>query len=225
MIIKRKKFALITAMKEEAEHIISTYNLEKIKELKHMQIYENDDTVLFLAGIWKIQASIATTYLCLHYSFDTLINIGIAWSLLWDKAVIGDIFIINKIIQHDMHLPFDGEHLNYAKKPIYINNPLYIEHNDDIKFWITHDACCLTWDQFISDEDILNNLRKLHVADVVEMEAFAIASVAYKFDLLDHCIFIKAISDGANSDAKEAHMDNLDFAMNNSIIVLRKIIW
>jgi nucleoside phosphorylase len=62
------------------------------------------------------------------------------------------------------------------------------------------------------------------VADVVEMEAFAIASVAHKFDLLDQCIFIKAISDGANSNAKEAHMDNLDFAMNNSIIVLRKII-
>jgi nucleoside phosphorylase len=56
------------------------------------------------------------------------------------------------------------------------------------------------------------------------MEAFAIASVAHKFDLLDQCIFIKSISDGANSNAKEAHMDNLDFAMNNSIIVLRKII-
>ncbi len=225
MIIKRKKFAIITAMKEEADHIITNYSLEKVKELKHMKIYENNETVLFLAGIWKIQASIATTYLCLHYNFDILINIGIAWSLLWDKAVIGDIFIINKIIQHDMHLPFDGEHLNYAKKPIYINNHIHIDGIKNIGFWINYDACCLTWDQFISDENILNNLRNLHVADVVEMEAFAIASVAHKFDLLDQCIFIKAISDGANSNAKEAHMDNLDFAMNNSIIVLRKIIW
>ena len=225
MIIQRKKFAIITAMKEEADHIISTYNLGKIKELKHMKIYENNDIVLFLAGIWKIQASIATTYLCLHYDFETLINIGIAWSLLWEDAIIGNVFIVNKIIQHDMHLPFDGEHLNYAKKPIYINNSIYIDEIDTMNFWITYDACCLTWDQFISDENILNNLRNLHIADVVEMEAFAIASVARKFDFLDRCIFIKAISDGANSDAKNAHMDNLDFAMNNSIIVLKSIIW
>lgn len=225
MIIKKKKFAIITAMKEEADHIIIQYNLQKVKELKNMKIYENDELVLFLAGIWKIQASIATTYLCLHYSFATLINIGIAWSLLWEEAKIGDIFIINKIIQHDMHLPFDGEHLNYAKKPIFINNSVCIDDIDDVNFWIIYNACCLTWDQFISDEAILDNLRNLHVADVVEMEAFAIASVARKFDLLDHCIFIKAVSDWANSNAKEAHMDNLDFAMKNSIVVLRKIIW
>jgi hypothetical protein len=51
MIIKRKKFAIITAMKEEADHIITNYSLEKVKELKHMKIYENNETVLFLAGI------------------------------------------------------------------------------------------------------------------------------------------------------------------------------
>lgn len=225
MIIKKKKFAIITAMKEEADHIINNYNLEKVKELKHMKIYENNDIVLFLAGIWKIQASIATTYLCLHYDFDSLINIGIAWSLLWDDAIIGDVFIVNKIIQHDMHLPFDGQHLNYAKHPISINNAISLNIINDIKFGIHYNACCLTWDQFISDENILNNLRDLHVADVVEMEAFAIASVARKFDILDDCIFIKAISDWANSHAKNAHMDNLDFAMNNSIVVLRSIIW
>lgn len=224
MILEKKKFAIITAMKEEADHIITAYNLEKVKELKHMKIYENNDIVLFLAGIGKIQASIAATYLCLHYEFAKLINIGIAWSLLWEEAVIGDVFIVNKIIQHDMYLPFEGDHLNYAKNPIYIKNNVNISL-ENIKFGITYDACCLTWDQFISDEKILNNLRDCHIADLVEMEAFAIASVASKFDLLEQCIFIKAISDGANSEAKNAHMDNLDFAMNNSIVVLRQIIW
>jgi hypothetical protein len=51
MTIGRKKFAIITAMKEEADYIIDSYNLKKIKELKHMKIYENNDIVLFLAGI------------------------------------------------------------------------------------------------------------------------------------------------------------------------------
>ena len=35
---------------------------------------------------------------------------------------------------------------------------------------------------------------------------------------------IKAVSDGGDSDAKSAHMDNLDFAMQNSLSVLHKVI-
>ena len=35
---------------------------------------------------------------------------------------------------------------------------------------------------------------------------------------------IKAVSDGGDSDAKSAHIDNLDFAMQNSLLVLHKII-
>jgi len=38
-------------------------------------------------------------------------------------------------------------------------------------------------------------LRGKYNADVIEMEAFAVASVAREFDKLDNCIFIKAISD------------------------------
>jgi nucleoside phosphorylase len=56
------------------------------------------------------------------------------------------------------------------------------------------------------------------------MEAFAIGSVLDLFGTLDRMICIKAISDGADSEAKGAHMDNLDFAMQNSIVVLKEII-
>jgi nucleoside phosphorylase len=38
------------------------------------------------------------------------------------------------------------------------------------------------------------------------MEAFAVASVAREFNSLDKCIFIKAISDGADNEAKDTHM-------------------
>ena len=56
------------------------------------------------------------------------------------------------------------------------------------------------------------------------MEAFAFASVAREFWKLDSSIVIKAVSDGGDSDAKSAHMDNLDFAMQNSLLVLHKVI-
>ena len=42
--------------------------------------------------------------------------------------------------------------------------------------------------------------------------------------MLDKCIVIKAISDWADNEAKEAHMNNLEFAMNNSISILEFIL-
>ncbi len=209
-------------MNEEAVHIIKLYWLKNTKKLKNLTIYENDSIVLALAWIWKVQASIGTTYLFLNYEISNLINIGIAWSLLWNDASIWDVFLVNKISQHDMYLPFDWSHLDYAKKEIIINNNLALDWDFDFK--LVNNAYCLTWDQFIDDNNKVLELRDKYKADVIEMEAFAVASVAREFDMLDNCIFIKAISDWADSDAKDAHMWNLDFAMNNSIKVLEKII-
>ena len=70
----------------------------------------------------------------------------------------------------------------------------------------------------------MNSLSEKYNADVIEMEAFAIWSVAREFSILDKCIFIKAISDWANNESIDAHMWNLDFAMKNSILALDMII-
>ncbi len=209
-------------MNEEAEHIIKLYWLKNTKKLKNLTIFENDDMVLALAWIWKVQASIWTTYLFLNYEISNLINIGIAWSLLWENASIWDVFLLNKISQHDMYLPFDWSHLDYAKKEIIINNNIILDW--DFEFKLVNNAYCLTWDQFIDDNNKVLELRDKFKADLVEMEAFAVASTAREFGMLDNCIFIKAISDWADSDAKDAHMWNLDFAMQNSLKVLEKII-
>ncbi len=214
---------IITAMQEEAEHIIKLFWLKNTKKLSNLIIYENKKIVLALAWIWKVQASIWTTYLFLNYDISKLINIWIAWSLLWENANIWDVFLVNKISQHDMYLPFDGSHLDYAKKEIIINNEINIVFSE-LEFSVTKSAYCLTGDQFIDDSKKVQELKEKYNADVIEMEAFAIASVAREFNKLDNCIFIKAISDWADNEAKDAHMWNLDFAMNNSIKVLEKII-
>jgi nucleoside phosphorylase len=56
------------------------------------------------------------------------------------------------------------------------------------------------------------------------MEAFAVATVAREFGLLDDTYIIKAVSDWADSDASDAHEDNLDFAMNNSLAIFKKVL-
>jgi nucleoside phosphorylase len=80
--MKIKKTAIMTAMREEADHIIKNYGLTLSSELQNLFIYENENIVLALAGIGKVQAAIGATYLFQNYSFEKLINIGIAGSLM-----------------------------------------------------------------------------------------------------------------------------------------------
>jgi hypothetical protein len=42
-----------------------------------------------------------------------------------NEVKIGDIFLLSKIAQHDMYLPFNASHLDYAKKEIHIVSKNY----------------------------------------------------------------------------------------------------
>ena len=223
--------AIVTAMKEEADIIIEKFKLKETVKKGNMTIFEweyvsedgTDKIVLVLAGIWKISATMATTYLFENYEIHKLINIGIAGNL-WNVDIkIGDVFMPNTFIQHDMYLPFEGAHLDYAKKPIFLEYAIG-QNLDLTKFGLVMNGVCLTGDQFIDKPEIVSELREEYGADVCEMEAFAVLSVARDYDALDKCVVIKAVSDGADNEAKEAHMDNLDFAMKNSVIVLELVL-
>jgi len=222
---------IVTAMKEEADLIIKRFNLKETKSINNITVFEwkrenndwNDKIILVLAWIWKIQASIAMTYILENYSPDKIINIWIAWNLNNADAKIWDVFLPNTFIQHDMYLPFEWEHLDYAKKAIFLDYA--VGDNFDLnKFGLILSWVCLTWDQFVDDENKVKELREEYWADLCEMEAFAILSVARQYDMLDKCVIIKAISDWADNEARDAHMDNLEFAMNNSVDVLELVI-
>lgn len=223
--------AIITAMKEEADIIIQKFGLKEITKKGNLTIFEGeyetsdgkDKIVLALAGIGKISAAMATTYLFENYDIFKLVNIGIAGSLNSVDVKVGDVFLPNTFIQHDMYLPFDGQHLDYAKKPIFLEYAIW-ENVDLTKFGLLMNGVCLTWDQFIDNEEKVSQLAEKYGADICEMEAFSVLSVARDYDALDKCVVIKAVSDGADSEAKEAHMDNLEFAMQNSVLVLELIL-
>ena len=222
---------IITAMKEEADMIIKKLNLKEVEKKNNITIFKwerewidgNENITLVLSWIWKVQAAIAMTYILENYTPDKIINIWIAWNLNNTDAKIGDVFLPNTFIQHDMYLPFDWDHLDYAKKPIFLDYAIW-ENYDLEKFGLILSWVCLTWDQFIDNEEKVKELRNEYWADLCEMEAFAILSVAREYNMLDKCVVIKAISDWADSEAKDAHMDNLEFAMNNSVSVLELVL-
>ncbi len=219
--------AIITAMKEEADIIIKRFDLKSVKKIWTLEIFEGEKAqtkiVLALAWIWKIQASFATTYLFENYVIEKLINIWIAWNISdWDVKI-WDVFLPNTFIQHDMYLPFEGEHLDYAKKAIFIDSVTWLNY-DLQKFWLILNWICLTWDQFIDCDKKIEKLKNDFSWDLVEMEAFAILSVAREYWALKKCIVIKWVSDWADSTSKDDHMSNLDFAMDNATNILELIL-
>jgi len=229
--------AIITAMREEADLIIKKYDLKKIDssnipniieiyewEKKNLTEENTDKLVLILSWIWKIWATIATTYLLENYDVNKIINIWIAWNLdnSWDTKI-WDVFIPNTFLQHDIYLPFEWEEYNYLKKSIFLDYAIW-ENYDLTKFGLIMNWVCLTWDQFIDDEEIKENLRESLSWDIVDMESFAILSVAKAYNILDKCVVIKAVSDWAEPDSKEDCFNNLEFAMWNSISILELIL-
>jgi hypothetical protein len=84
--------AIISAFYKEVAPIIKHYNLKKIDA--PFEMFVNDDVIVLISGIGKINSAIATTYLLSKYKIDFIINFGIAGSKNRD---IGEIFLINKI--------------------------------------------------------------------------------------------------------------------------------
>ena len=219
--------AILTAMTQEADLIIQKYDLKQVKKFQNIAIYEwerenegeKERLVLGVSGIWKIQSAIATTYLFENYDILKFVNIGIAWCVRNVDAKIGDVFLPNTFIAHDTYLPFDGVHLDYFKKPIFLEYAIGQDY-DLLKFGLVLNGICLTGDQFIDSADTVTGLREKYDADVCEMEAFSVLSVAREYNALDKCIVIKAISDLADGSATTDQEINLELAMKNSIVVL-----
>jgi adenosylhomocysteine nucleosidase len=214
---------IITAMAEEAEKIINLYKLQKFKQFNNISFYKNNNVVLVLSGIGKIQSAIATSILNKEFKLEKIINIWIAWFTGKEKkAKIWDVFIITEVYQHDWYLPFEWNHLDYFKKWIKLqqNYNFKIKKNFNIFKWI-----CATWDQFIDNEKKVEEIKEKYNADVIEMEAFAIASACREFNLLNKLNIIKAISDDGSKNAITDHEKNLDLAMNNSVELLKEIVW
>jgi adenosylhomocysteine nucleosidase len=62
-------------MAEEAEKIINLYNLQKFKQFNNISFYKNNNVVLVLSGIGKIQSAIATSILNKEFKLEKIINI------------------------------------------------------------------------------------------------------------------------------------------------------
>ncbi len=181
--------------------------------------WEKENIILILCGEWKIQSSMATTYLCENYDVEKIVNIGIAGNLNDSLLSIWDVILPNTFVQHDFYMPESIDFLQTLREPIFLEYAIWDDYNLE-KFTLHLSGICATGDQFVDNTDLKSEIAETYGADVVDMEAYGILAVLRNYDMLDKAVVIKAISDKADESWQEDSMKNLESAMQNSLAIL-----
>ncbi len=195
---------IVCAMSEEVQKIVSTFELQPLEKHLGYDIYQNNNITLIESSIGKVASSLATTTLIDKFNITQLINIGLAGALKTIPA--GSAYFVSSVTQHDVFIPFD-EYQQDMYQSIECQTP------DHAKNTLT----LTTGDQFITNSNNINNN-----ADIVDMEGFAVAYVATRYNI--PITMIKGVSDDANNSSESELFENLNTAMDQTIILLKQVI-
>lgn len=139
-----------------------------------------------LTGIGKTKASMRLTHAICQDRPDLVLNVGSAGTL---NHAVGDIFVCNRFIDRDFYT------INLPGVEHEINFEQILSTKDIIGDWISlidYVGTCNTGDSFVTEAESIHG-------DVVDMEAFAQATVCREFNL--PFIAVKYVTDiiGQNS--------------------------
>ncbi len=208
------KIAILSAMNEEINPTISSYQAKRIDELNSQSVYthkgKNNEYLFLNSGIGKINAAITTTMLITKYNPDLIISIGTAGGIGHNMQV-SDFVIADKMAFWDV----DVTAFNYEIGQL-PDSTKYLEVKDHQKLVDliqklnvkTHVGTIVTGDSFVCDEAkrqyIESNFENVHA---IEMESTSILMTSQKLDT--NCVVLRTISDMANEESSVSFEDYL----------------
>lgn len=205
------KIGIIGAMELEVEELKSKMQTKQIVEKANMKFFEGSlngkDVVIVQSGIGKVNAGICTQILADVFQVDAVINTGVAGSL-HAEINIGDIVVSTDACEHDMDVRPLGYELGIIpqmktsffkadEKLVKAACEVCKEVNPDINVYTGR---VVSGDQFISDNNVKENLINTFKGSCAEMEGAAIAHAAYLNEI--PYVVIRAISDKADGSAQ-----------------------
>lgn len=212
--------AIITAMTEEATPLRNLLKPQILDKIGHLKIEKtkirNEDIILLESGIGKANAAMGTSLAIERFSPRIILNFGVVGSLKEDIGL-GDLVIANDFIYSDADDTAFGS--NYGRVPRMPDSyPLHPDLKDyvDKLLKLESDFRILsgqvtTSDAFLYEEDRINWVKKTFPQGLVnEMEATAIAQVAYTFDL--PFLAIKIPTDASGPNSPKEYEERLDKA-------------
>jgi len=152
-----------------------------------------------VCGIGKVNSAMCAQTMCIKYSPDYLINIGVAGNLSKDLKV-GDLVAAASVVQHDI----DSSQLGFPLGLIPSVNAINIKCSeklisilsgfDDVKHGVI-----ATGDQFVWKKETKDFISNNYQAIAAEMEGGSIGQVCYLNNI--DFVVIRCISDNADDDS------------------------
>ncbi|WML45479.1 5'-methylthioadenosine/S-adenosylhomocysteine nucleosidase [Neobacillus sp. PS3-40] len=226
------KIAIIGAMEEEV-----TLLRESIEDSRQEIVagceftfgkMHGSDVILLRSGIGKVNAAMSTTILLEKYKPDCIINTGSAGGFN-PLLNVGDAVISSEVRHHDVDVTAFG--YEYGQVP-----QLPAAFLADEKLVAIAEAAAkeieeiqivkgviATGDSFMNDPERVNFVRtKFENLQAVEMEAAAIAQVAYLFNV--PFVIIRSLSDIAGKESGVSFDQFLDKAALHSATLVMKMV-
>ena len=224
------KLAIMGAMEEEIEPLLSHFTNVNVVEFANNKYYEVNykglDIVIAYSKIGKVFASLTATTMCEKFGCDTLLFSGVAGAIN-PELKIGDLIIADKLCQHDLDITAFGHPNGFVP-----GGSVFVETSKDLRKVAIEvanennlkviEGTIATGDQFVHSTERKDFIESTFKADALEMEG---ASVAVVCDALNVPFFIlRAISDSADMDAGFDFDEFLKSSAVNSANYLIKIV-
>lgn len=218
------KIAIIGAMEEEVQ--ILRERMENVQQEViagcefNVGTLNGVDVVLLKSGIGKVNAAMSTAILLEKYQPTAVINTGSAGGYA-STLEVGDIVISTDVVHHDVDVTIFGYAYGQVPQmpPTFVADEKLIEvagrAANNIEGKQVAKGQIATGDSFMNDSERVEFVRtKFKDLIAVEMEAAAIAQVAYQFGT--PFVVIRALSDIAGKESNISFDKFLETAAVNS---------
>jgi adenosylhomocysteine nucleosidase len=210
---KNPRYAIIGAMDEEIQALVSLMELEDSFTLNTIQFFvghlNKKPIVLMKSGIGLTMAAMSATVCFTQFNILGVINIGTAGGLS-DSLNVLDVVVADKITYHDIDLTVFGVEKSFADQNRYVfkSDAHYLEQFDQLKLSSNViKGALVSGHQFIHSSHQVETIQ-LHYPEAiaVEMEGASIAHVAQVFNL--PFIVIRSISDLVHTPKNEMSFES-----------------
>ena len=201
------KIAIMGAMPEEIEPIISKLNNLNVVEYAANKYYEGSyhgqEVVVAYSKIGKVFATLTATILIEKFECNILLFSGVAGAISSELKV-GDLIIAEGLCQHDLDITAFGHPYGYVPE-----GEVCVATDEKLreiakqvasnKGLVLKEGIIATGDQFVANEERKNWIGETFKADALEMEGAAVAVVCSALNV--PFFVLRAISDAADMDA------------------------
>ena len=226
------KIAIIGAMEEEVALLRSNIEDSSIETIAGYEYtigkMDGVDVILLRSGIGKVNAALSTTILLQKFAPDYCINTGSAGGSNPELNV-GDVVISTEVRHHDVDVTaFGYEYGQVPQMPAaFIADAQLVrlakECAEDISDIQVVEGLIATGDSFMNDAERVKAVQAIFTdLQAVEMEAAAVAQVAYQFKT--PFVIIRSLSDIAGKESGVSFEQYLDKAAVNSANLVMKIV-